>query len=45
MRWLQVTGGPADDCWIGEDLRLHVSDRMLAILRGSRLTDCDVEPL
>ena len=45
FRRLIVSGTAADDCWIGEDLRLCVSDRMLAILQAGRLTDCDVEEL
>ena len=37
---LLIAGGP--DIWIGDDLLLYVSDRLMALLREFNLTYCDV---
>ena len=37
---LLIAGGP--DIWIGDDLLLHVSDRLMALLSEFNLTYCDV---
>jgi hypothetical protein len=44
-RWLQVSGGPAADCWLASDHRLCVSDRMMLVLETADLTNCGVERL
>lgn len=45
-RWLRLQDGASDpDAWLGEDLRLCVSDRMMAVLERGDLRGCDIEPL
>ena len=45
-RWLHLdAGADAPDAWLGEDLRLNVSDRMMAVLETADLTYADVERL
>ena len=45
-RWLQPDPDASDpDAWIGEDPRLCVSDRMMAVLERADLRGCDIEPL
>lgn len=36
---------PEPDAWIGDDLRLCVSDRMMEVLQRADLRGCDIEPL
>jgi hypothetical protein len=46
FRRLVPDPGAADpDAWIQDDHRLCVSDRLMAVLRGFELRNCDVAPL
>ena len=43
-RWMRLhESGPGADAWLGDDLRLCVSDRMMEVLRSHRLARCDIE--
>jgi hypothetical protein len=46
-KWLIVTGDSSSDCWIGEDLRLCLSERMMSSLRdvGAVLDAAVIETL
>jgi len=46
FRRLVPEPGAADpDAWVQDDHRLCVSDRLMAVLRGFELRNCDVAPL
>jgi hypothetical protein len=44
-RWLRVVGDPTSDCWLADDHRLCVSDRMMRVLEEGDLSNCDIEAL
>jgi len=44
--WMNVTGSPGQaDTWLDASFQVCVSDRMLAILEASELSDCLVEEI
>ena len=44
-RWLRLRPDANVDCWIDDEYRLCVSDRMMAVLAEGVLDECDVIPL
>lgn len=44
-RWLRLLTSTTADCWLDEEYRLCVSDRMMAVLREGVLEGCDITPL
>jgi hypothetical protein len=44
-RWLRVLGDSSSDCWLSDDHRLCVSDRMMHTLQEGDLTNCEIEAL
>jgi hypothetical protein len=42
-RWLRVLGDPSSDCWLSDDHRLCVSDRMMRTLEDGNLANCVIE--
>jgi len=44
-RWLRVSGDSSTDCWLSDDHRLCVSDRMMSRLQQGDLTNCEIEAL
>jgi hypothetical protein len=44
-RWLRLQSTPNADCWLNDELRLCVSDRMMSVLSQGKLDDCEVVPL
>jgi hypothetical protein len=43
--WLRLTAGRDADCWLDDQYRLCVSDRMFEVLQASDLEGCEVEPV
>jgi hypothetical protein len=41
-RWLRVRPSPRPDCWLDDESRLCVSDRMMGVLSRGVLDGCDV---
>jgi hypothetical protein len=44
-RWLKVEPSQVGDCWLDENYRLVVSDRMYAVIEQHEVGGCDVTPL
>jgi hypothetical protein len=45
-RWMRLDPPSGDaDAWIGEDLRLCVSDHMMELVERGDLSGCEIEPL
>lgn len=44
-RWLRVLGDSSSDCWLSDDHRLCVSDRMMRTLEEGDLRNCEIEAL
>jgi hypothetical protein len=44
-RWLRMISSGASDCWLDDQYRLCVSDRMYSLISRHRIEGCDVTAL
>jgi hypothetical protein len=44
-RWMKLDQAEDPDAWLGEDLRLNVTDRMMEMLQSLNISNADVEPV
>jgi hypothetical protein len=43
-RWLRLISSSPTDCWLDEEYRLCVSDRMYSVIARHKVQGCDVTP-